>query len=167
MAILSSTISWPNISTAAFPTVARATVARELDLGSHLLLGTEQNKSGVCRRASVLADALEAVVGAILIDGGQEAARDRVIAWLGERLVGVKPESVAKDAKSALQEYLQGRGKPLPEYHLAAVEGEDHRQVFTVECRLASPAGRFSGSGSSRRRAEQAAAGAALESLRG
>ena len=142
-----------------------AAVARELDLGASILLGPGERKSGGQRRDSILADTLEAVIGAVLLDGGQDAARDRVLAWFEASLDTLSPESAAKDAKTTLQEYLQGRGLPLPDYQLAEVSGEDHRQEFTVECHLAEPAMRRSGTGSSRRRAEQAAAGAVLEAL--
>ncbi len=143
-----------------------ASVARELQLGSAVLLGPGEKKSGGHRRESILADTLEAVIGAILLDSGQEAARDCVLAWFAEPLGSVSPETATKDPKTSLQEYLQGRGLPLPEYHLAEVSGEDHCQHFVVECRLSEPRSSFSGSGSSRRRAEQAAADAALERLR-
>lgn len=142
-----------------------ASVARELSLGAAVSLGPGERKSGGHRRDSILADTLEALVGAVLLDGGQGAASDRVLAWFGERMESVSPGEATKDAKTSLQEYLQGRGLPLPEYELAEVEGEDHCQLFTVECRLAEPTLTVSGSGSSRRRAEQAAAGAALEAL--
>lgn len=144
-----------------------ASVARELCLGEAVSLGPGERKSGGHRRDSILADALEAVVGALLLDGGQDAASERVLAWFGERLAAVSPGTATKDAKTSLQEYLQGRGLPLPAYELAQVEGEDHRQQFTVECRLQEPALAVRGSGSSRQRAEQAAAVAALEVLDG
>lgn len=144
-----------------------AAVARELKLGEAIILGPGERKSGGQRRDSILADALEAVIGAILLDGGEVEVRGRVEAWFGTRLEEISPQSAAKDAKTSLQEYLQGRGLPLPEYHLAEVSGEDHQQHFVVECRLQDPRRTFSGSGSSRRRAEQSAASAALESLNG
>lgn len=142
-----------------------ASVARELAIGEAVSLGPGERKSGGHRRDSILADTLEALLGAVLLDGGQEAVSGRVLALFGERLESVSPGEATKDAKTSLQEYLQGRGLPLPEYDLAEVEGEDHCQQFTVECRLAEPALSVSGSGTSRRRAEQAAAAAALEVL--
>ncbi len=144
-----------------------AELARELALGDEILLGPGERKGGGRRRDSILADALEAIVGAMLLDGGHEAARERVLAWFGERLAAVSPQSAEKDAKTSLQERLQGRGLPLPEYHLVEVQGADHCQQFTVECRLVEPVLQQCGSGSSRRRAEQAAAGAMLELLDG
>lgn len=142
-----------------------ARVARQLDLGASVRLGPGERKSGGHRRESILADTLEAIIGAVLLDGGQTAVRERVLAWFESELDDVSPQTASKDAKTRLQEYLQGRGLPVPEYHLSRVEGEDHRQEFTVECSIASPALSLSGSGSSRRRAEQAAAGAVLEAL--
>lgn len=142
-----------------------ARVARQLDLGASVRLGPGERKSGGHRRESILADTLEAIIGAVLLDGGQTAVRERVLAWFESELDDVSPQTTSKDAKTRLQEYLQGRGLPVPEYHLSRVEGEDHRQEFTVECSIASPALSLSGSGSSRRRAEQAAAGAVLEAL--
>lgn len=144
-----------------------ASVARELRLGDAILLGPGERKSGGQRRDSILADALEAVIGAILLDADEAAVRDRVEDWFASRLSDISPISASKDAKTSLQEYLQGRGLPLPDYHLAEVSGEDHEQHFIVECRLQEPRRTFSGSGSSRRRAEQSAAQAALESLNG
>ncbi len=142
-----------------------AVMAREMALGDEVLLGQGERKSGGRRRDSILADAFEAVIGAILLDGGYKVARERVEAWFAQRLDAVDAEAAKKDAKTALQEYLQARGLPLPEYQLVAVEGADHCQQFTVECCLGEPVLRQSGTGSSRRRAEQAAAGAALEVL--
>ena len=144
-----------------------AEIAAELKLGAHLRLGPGERKSGGNRRASILADALEAIIGAILLDGGIERCRECVGGWFEQRLEALSLGAVGKDAKTALQEYLQGRGSPLPEYSLDSVEGEDHNQRFHVVCRLARPAMETQGSGGSRRKAEQAAAEAALEKLRG
>ena len=142
-----------------------AKVARELGLGEYLKLGSGEMKSGGHRRASILADTLESILGAILLDGDIEACRARVFDWFEDRLEAVSPERVGKDAKTALQEKLQACGKRLPEYQLTHTEGEDHCQQFTVTCALPDDGRQFAGSGSSRRRAEQAAAEAALEEL--
>ena len=144
-----------------------AEVARELELGEHLLLGAGERKSGGKRRGSILADALEAVIGAILLDSNVEACRERVLAWFDSRLktLDLKAEGADKDPKTRLQEYLQGRRKPLPEYELLGVLGDDHDQQFHVACRLDKPALVVEGAGSSRRKAEQAAAKTALERL--
>jgi ribonuclease-3 len=142
-----------------------AKLARELELGDHLVLGPGERKSGGHRRDSILADTLEALAGAILLDGGIEQCRACVLAWFGERLDDMTLESAGKDPKTRLQEFLQGRGYPLPDYQLLQVQGDDHDQQFHVACRLQKPALVAEGGGSSRRRAEQAAAHAALEQL--
>lgn len=139
-----------------------AEVARELDFGAEIKLGPGELKSGGHRRESILADALEAILGAVLLDAGVDAARDRVHLWFSSRLAEVSPTAAAKDPKTSLQEYLQGRGLPLPDYRLAQVSGEDHCQQFTVVCALEQPELELQGTGSSRRKAEQAAAAAAL-----
>ncbi|QIB64480.1 ribonuclease III [Kineobactrum salinum] len=141
-----------------------AEIAAELGLGEFIALGTGERKSGGHRRQSILADALEAVAGAILLDSDVNQCRACLLRWFDSRLQGMA--SIAeKDAKTRLQEYLQGVGRPLPQYELLAVEGADHRQRFRVACRLADPAAVIEGVGSSRRRAEQVAAAAALEEL--
>lgn len=144
-----------------------AEVALELELGDHLVLGTGERKSGGKRRGSILADALEAVIGAILLDANVETCRERVLAWFGPRLekLDLKVDGADKDPKTRLQEYLQGRRKPLPEYELLGVLGDDHDQQFHVACRLSKPVLVVEGAGSSRRKAEQAAARTALERL--
>ena len=142
-----------------------AELARELELGSYLLLGPGERKSGGHRRGSILADALEAVAGAILLDGGMEQCRECVLGWYRSRLEQMSLGDAKKDAKTQLQEFLQGRGKPLPEYELLGAFGEDHDQQFRVACRLLQPALVVEGSGRSRRKAEQSAARAALERL--
>ncbi len=142
-----------------------AELARELQLGEYLLLGPGERKSGGYRRSSILADTLEALAGAIVLDAGYERCRDCVLCWFGTRLDQLAAGAVDKDAKTRLQEYLQGRGNPLPEYELVAVEGDDHDQHFSVACRLSRPQLVVQGSGSSRRKAEQAAARDALQRL--
>ncbi|WP_262500839.1 ribonuclease III [Pseudohalioglobus sediminis] len=142
-----------------------ARIARELDIGDYLVLGTGERKSGGKRRGSILADALEAIAGAILLDAGAETCRRCVHTWFDGRLEDLDPASAHKDAKTQLQEYLQGRGRPLPNYELLGTTGADHDQQFQVACRLTSPEMVVEGAGSSRRKAEQAAAGQALESL--
>ncbi len=142
-----------------------AALAAELSLGEHLVLGSGERKSGGRRRSSILADALEAVAGAILLDADLECCRRCVIAWFGARLEELSLDAVAKDAKTRLQEFLQGRGRPLPEYELLGVLGDDHNQRFHVACRVARPNLVVEGSGSSRRKAEQAAAAVALDRL--
>ena len=143
-----------------------ATVAQDLDLGEHLSLGSGERKSGGKRRSSILADALEAVIGGILLDSDVDACRDCVLRWFESRLEALSLDDVSKDAKTQLQEYQQGRQRPLPEYNLLGVQGEDHNQQFKVACRLARPTLVVEGAGSSRRKAEQSAAKTALERLR-
>lgn len=142
-----------------------AELARELQLGEYLLLGPGERKSGGYRRTSILADTLEALAGAILLDAGFQRCRDCVLAWFGTRLERLASGVADKDAKTRLQEYLQGRGNPLPEYELLGVTGDDHNQLFSVGCRLSKPQMLAEGSGRSRRKAEQAAALNALQSL--
>ncbi len=142
-----------------------AELARELQLGEHLLLGPGERKSGGFRRSSILADTLEALAGAILLDGGYDACKSCVLRWFDARLEQLSAGAADKDAKTRLQEYLQGRGNPLPEYDLVAVQGDDHDQQFSVACRLSKPKLVAQGYGKSRRKAEQAAARDALERL--
>jgi ribonuclease-3 len=142
-----------------------AEVARELQLGDYLVLGPGERKSGGHRRGSILADAFEAVVGAILLDSNVERCRACVLGWFAARLQQLDHGSADKDAKTQLQEYLQGRRNPLPEYELQGVQGEDHNQQFRVTCRLQQPTLSVEGAGSSRRKAEQAAARCALQRL--
>jgi ribonuclease-3 len=142
-----------------------AELARTLELGEYLVLGSGERKSGGHRRDSILANALEALAGAILLDAGMDRCRECVMAWFGRRLGEITLDDADKDPKTRLQEYLQGRRYPLPEYELLGVLGADHNQQFHVACRLQKPALVVEGSGSSRRRAEQAAARIALERL--
>ncbi len=142
-----------------------AEVGRELGLGEYLKLGQGERKSGGHRRSSILADVLEAIAGAILLDSGTGRCRECLLRWFHDRLDGLEMAAAGKDAKTRLQEYLQGRGRSLPAYELLAVEGEDHEQLFRIECRLAQPERAFEGAGRSRQKAEQAAAEAALEAI--
>ncbi len=142
-----------------------AAAARRIDLGAGLRLGPGELKSGGFRRDSILAGALEAVIGAVYLDGGLEAARALVHRLLAPELRHASPASILKDAKTRLQEYLQGRRLPLPSYSVIAVEGRDHDQVFEVACEVSGLASAVTGRGSSRRRAEQQAAERALQRL--
>jgi ribonuclease-3 len=143
---------------------ALAERARELKLGDVLKLGSGELKSGGFRRDSILADAFEALVAAIYRDGGFHACRDWLRTIIAEPIAAAGPAQ--KDPKTRLQEWLQGRGWPLPHYELLAEHGEEHARQFDVACVVEQPqAARFEGSGGSRRAAEQMAAEAALESL--
>lgn len=142
-----------------------AGIARELKLGDQLLLGPGELKSGGYRRDSILADALEALIGAIHLDAGFETCRRIVLGWFASRLESLTATGTEKDAKTRLQEWLQGRALPLPEYVLVDTRGEEHDKVFDVLCRLASPQIEAVADGSSRRQAEQRAAVRVLEQL--
>jgi ribonuclease-3 len=135
-----------------------AEVAASLKLGEALQLGSGELKTGGFRRQSILADALEAVCGALYLDGGLAAA-ERVIARLFEpRIAALPAPHELKDAKTRLQEYLQSRGLMLPRYRVERVEGEAHEQTFHVSCEVPALRLAAEGRGSSRRRAEQEAA---------
>ncbi len=139
-----------------------AEIAKELELGECLYLGEGELKSGGFRRASILADALEAIIGAIYQDAGFETTRKVILGLYQKRLESVDLKSVQKDPKTQLQEWLQSRKLPLPEYELLKVTGEPHKQTFDVACVLVEKKVKTHGSGSSRRNAEQQAAEKAL-----
>lgn len=140
-------------------------IARNLNIGDALKLGEGELKSGGWRRPSVLADALEAIIGAVFVDGGFAAAEALVVRLYAPLLENLDPKSIGKDSKSLLQEYLQGRKVDLPEYVVLATEGEAHCQTFHVECYIQKLNIRTQGAGSSRRVAEQQAAQLAYEKL--
>ena len=140
-------------------------VAEGLGLGDRLRLGEGELKSGGFRRPSILADAVEALLGAVYLDGGFEAARGVVQHLLGERLESAGNKPVDKDPKTALQEHLQARGLALPRYAVQKTEGEAHDQTFIVECRVDDLGAAATGTGTSRRAAEQTAAQAVLAQL--
>ncbi|SFC02744.1 RNAse III [Marinospirillum celere] len=142
-----------------------AEVAREFNLGDYLRLGSGELKSGGFRRDSILADALEAVIGAIYLDAGMQVARERVLSWFAGRLADVSLKDTQKDPKTRLQEFLQSRQYALPRYEVVQVEGEAHSQLFTVECVIDQLDYHPMGIGSSRRHAEQQAAEKALQAL--
>lgn len=142
-----------------------AQIARTLELGNILYLGQGELRSGGQNRDSILADAVEALIAAVYLDGGIDAARDLVRRLLGERLQNPTDVLQRKDAKTRLQEYLQGKGMALPDYQVDDISGDQHRQQFVVECRVAGSDHVSRGRGSSRRKAEQQAAAAYLASL--
>lgn len=145
---------------------ALASVARTLELGARIELGPGEMKSGGHRRDSILADALEAVIGAIYLDAGYDACRDVVVPWFADAIEALPPlHKLGKDAKTRLQEWLQARQAPLPVYTLLAESGEDHAKSFRIACALSEPAMMREGDGASRRAAEQAAAEAVLATL--
>ncbi|MFN2643607.1 MAG: ribonuclease III [Burkholderiales bacterium] len=142
---------------------ALAELARELDLAPLVRLGEGELAASAEPRPSILADALEALFGAVLVDGGYDAAQRAVLAAFATRLERLDPERAAKDAKTELQEMLQAARRPLPIYRLVSVHGAAHRQSFEVECTADELSAR--GTGTSRQRAEQQAARALLERL--
>ena len=138
-------------------------IAQRLDLSQDLLLGEGELRSGGFRRPSILGDTLEALFGAVLLDGGFSAARTVIASLYAPILRNVDPRTLGKDAKTLLQEYLQGRRIPLPVYAVVATHGAAHSQTFEVECSIPTLDIRERGGGGSRRAAEQAAAKLALE----
>jgi len=146
---------------------ALAEIAADLKLGDALHLGEGELKSGGFRRPSILADALEAIFGAIYLDAGFDAARATIEQLYRTRIEAIDPRHTGKDAKTALQEWLQGRRLPLPHYELAETHGEAHAQEFVVQCSIPSIDLQVAGRGGSRRAAEQEAAQSALAKLSG
>lgn len=142
-----------------------AALAREFSLGDYLRLGSGELKSGGFRRDSILADAMEAIFGAMYLDGGLKNVRKLIERCLSSRLDKLSAESDMKDPKTRLQEYLQARRLELPDYTVTETLGDDHEQEFEVQCKVAGLSQPIKGVGSSRRKAEQAAARQALESL--
>ena len=142
-----------------------ADVARSLGLGELIHLGEGELKSGGWRRDSILANAVEALLGAIYLDGGIEACRRSVLCLLQSRLTTIDPDSTRKDAKTELQEFLQSRRRCLPEYKTMDISGPSHEQMFTVSCVVDSLPAPVVANGPTRRKAEQAAARATLELL--
>jgi ribonuclease-3 len=142
-----------------------AQLAAGVALGELLTLGQGELKTGGYRRESILADALEALCGALYIDGGLAAARAAVLRLLAPALQSLSLPAELKDPKTRLQELLQARGLPLPRYSVESVAGELHAQVFRVTCEVEPMAVRATAAGSSRRRAEQAAAACVLEQI--
>ena len=141
-------------------------IAQTLSLHQFLYLGEGELKSGGLRRPSILADALEALLGAIFLDGGFSEAARVIDSLYAPILKQVDPKTLGKDAKTLLQEFLQGLGLPLPVYAVVATHGAAHSQEFEVECVIAKLSITVLGSGSSRRAAEQVAAVQALNAAR-
>jgi ribonuclease-3 len=141
-----------------------AQLAAGLGLGELLALGQGELKTGGFRRQSILADALEALCGALYLEAGLATARVAVLRLLAPALDALRPAEL-KDPKTRLQELMQARGLPLPRYSVDSVAGELHAQVFRVTCEVEPMAARATAAGSSRRRAEQAAAACVLEQI--
>jgi len=141
---------------------ACADVARQIDIGAVLKLGRSEMKSGGRRKEALLADAMEAVIAAVYIDGGFDAARDLVLRLWGTRINDVEDD--ARDAKTALQEWAQARGETPPTYVEVARSGPDHQPTFTIEVQLQS-GGSAQATAGSKRHAEHAAAAALLQKV--
>jgi len=133
-------------------------LASRLSLGKYLKLGEGERKSGGFRRSSILADAFEALLGAIYLDGGYAACREVIISLCDPMIRSLPPAESLKDAKTRLQEYLQARGRPLPVYRLEDEQGADHAKQFFVRCSLGDSDASVVATGTSRRKAEQSAA---------
>ncbi len=144
-----------------------ASLARELCLGDYLRLGPGELRTGGHARDSILADALEALIGAVYVDCGFARVREMLLQLFESRLHQVAGKEATKDPKTRLQEWLQARRRPVPEYNVTEVSGAAHDQRFAVVCRLADTGAEHHGQGSSRRRAEQDAAARMLAELAG
>lgn len=142
-----------------------AELGREFELGECLRLGSGELKSGGFRRDSILADAVEAIIGAISLDHSLDTAQNVIVQWFEQRLQEMNLSDNIKDSKTRLQEFLQSRKAPLPQYSVREVTGEAHDQTFTVDCEVEGLEQPTVGAGNSRRIAEQEAAHAALKAL--
>jgi ribonuclease III len=140
-------------------------VADGLRLGDAISFGEGELKSGGFRRPSILADALEAIFGAVFVDGGFAAAEKLISDLFNNKIAALDPKAVAKDAKTQLQEWLQGRKIALPTYLVTTIRGEAHDQTFCIDCSVPSLNFKASGEGASRRAAEQAAAAKVFEQI--
>jgi len=143
-----------------------AAIAKELDLSSCLILGESERKSGGRHRDSILADTLEALVGAVALDSSPEKALQVASGWLRSAVESASPTDTI-DAKTQLQEWCQARGEALPKYTVVEVSGSDHQQSFRVSCSLPSRQCETEASGTSRRRAEKSAAADMLNQVSG
>jgi len=141
-------------------------IAQTLQLGEFLKLGEGELKSAGWRRPSILADTLEAIIGATYLEGGHQAAEALVLKLYAEKLTTIDPKAIDKDSKSLLQEYLQSKKIELPDYQVVSIDGEAHAQTFQVSCNIAKLKIHTVGEGTSRRAAEQHAAQLALLNLK-
>jgi len=137
-----------------------------LNLGDYLILGEGELKSSGWRRPSILADSVEAIIGAVFIDGGIKASHNLIINWFKDRIDSINPNDIEKDSKSLLQELLQAKKIPLPDYNVISIEGEAHCQYFKVSCTIPKLGVTIEGEGSSRKIAEQGAAEEMLKNLK-
>lgn len=142
-----------------------AVIARSLELGDYLIMGSGELKSGGYRRSSILADAFEAIIGAIYLDSNIDQAKEFILKFFNERLDSCDPAKAEKDPKTRLQEFLQAESASLPVYTVKKIEGEAHKQKFEVECYLPERDIKQIAQGTSRRKAEQAAAQMILDMI--
>jgi ribonuclease-3 len=140
-------------------------IGRELQLGDYLQLGPGELKSGGHNRDSILADAVESIIGAVYLDAGLDESKALIMRLFAERLKNMNPNLLLKDNKTRLQEHLQARGLPLPDYQVKDILGADHKQEFIVSCQVAGIAEEIVCKASSRKKAEHACAKIALEQL--
>jgi len=138
--------------------VTLAEVGRAFNLGEYLILGPGELKSGGHRRESILEDAIEAIIGAVFLDSDINTCKKLILIWFEKRLAVIKPGNEQKDPKTRLQEYLQGRKIALPSYEVTDIKGQSHNQEFTVRCSTSVIDKEVVAKGTSRRKAEQAAA---------
>lgn len=143
-----------------------AKLAQEFELGSYLRLGSGELKSGGYRRQSILADAMEAIVAAIYLDAGMDECKQCIKTWYESRIYTLETDTLSKDPKSELQEYLQSKRFALPYYEITKIEGMAHAQTFTVRCTIHDLNFYAESTGNSRRRAEQEAAAKVLKQLK-
>ncbi|WP_448211955.1 ribonuclease III [Colwellia sp. MEBiC06753] len=143
--------------------VTLAEMARDFKLGEHLILGPGEKKSGGHRRDSILEDAVEAIIGAIYLDADMSVCKELILKWFKPRLAQMKPGIAQKDPKTRLQEYLQARKIALPNYEVIDIKGQSHNQEFTIKCTTDITTDEIVTKGTSRRKAEQAAAERVLE----
>jgi ribonuclease III len=145
--------------------VTLAELARDFGLGDFLHLGSGEMKSGGHRRESILADTVEAIIGAIYLDSDTATVKSKILQWYQSRLDKLSLDDPLKDPKTRLQEYLQGKQLPLPKYDVLSIEGSAHEQLFKISCTVKDIKKSIVGQGGSRRIAEQEAAGQALKLL--
>jgi len=144
-----------------------AAIGQRLQVDAHLTLGAGELRTGGAQRSAILADAVEALIGAVLLDGGAAAAEALIDLLFAEEIANLPDAAELKDPKTRLQEWLQGRGHKLPSYSVQSVSGRDHEQTFVVNCTVEEKDAHTNGQGSSRRHAEQEAAAAMLSVLTG
>ena len=142
-----------------------AGIAREMQLGEVIRLGPGEMKSGGFSRDSILSDAVEAVIGALYLEAGIEKTEEMVLMWFESRLTVLDPDYHPKDNKTRLQEYMQGKRLPLPEYQVIQITGKSHNQRFFVSCKIQELDVPVEGEGTSRRKAEQDAAQKVIRKL--